>query len=93
MAPGACVDKGNSCKYRDNSAQAVRLGLSYVKVQYKSGKTWMRVWGDLSGADQADLEFQITINSPTHPTWSHRANFRAMPWGWYLSDKCWDGCP
>ena len=36
---------------------------------------------------------RITVHSPGDPTWSQRALFRHMPWGWYLSDKCWDGCP
>ena len=42
LAPGTCVIHGNACKFTDRSAKATRLGLTAVKVQFKSNKTWMR---------------------------------------------------
>ncbi|HET9729380.1 MAG TPA: hypothetical protein VFR41_08165, partial [Acidimicrobiia bacterium] len=92
LAPGACIDKGSGCKFRDSAATSAHTGLEYVRVQYKTGKTWMRAYGDLSGADTSYLGFEITINSPTHPIFGHAQYFVKKPWGWFLSDKCWDGC-
>jgi hypothetical protein len=92
LAPGACVIRGNACKFTDKTAKAARLGLASVKVSLKTNKTWMRAYGDLRGADAARLGFLITVHSPGDPTWSHSALFKQRSWGWQLRDSCWNGC-
>ena len=86
LPAGACLDHGRSCYYRDGTA-AQRGGIRYLRVQYArrghGNRVWLESFGDLSGADQANMLVLITVDGVPRATLQE--TFIALPSGGWFS--------
>jgi hypothetical protein len=66
LPAGACVDNGRSCYYRDPAVPFRRDGVRSLRVEYArrghGNRVWLESFGDLSGADQANMMVVIKVN-------------------------------
>jgi hypothetical protein len=66
LAAGACVDHGRSCYFRNPDVPYRADGVRSLRVQYArrghGNRVWLESYGDLSGADQANMLIVIKVN-------------------------------
>jgi hypothetical protein len=87
LAPGACVDHGASCYFRDPDVPSLRTGIRYLRIRYArqrhGNRVWLQSYGDLSGADQANMLIVIKINGG--PRAALNDTFVPLPGGGWFS--------
>ena len=86
VAPGACVDHGRSCYYRNPDVPFRADGVRVLRIQYARRHHGNRVWlessGDLSAADQANMLLVIKVDGVPRATLDD--TFVPLPsGGWY----------
>jgi hypothetical protein len=88
LPPGACVDRGTSCVYRNLGANATTGGISRFRMTYRNGKIWMVSYGDVSAAITPHMQVDVIINTQPYPQiYRVDANFTLTKKGWLLPDN------
>jgi hypothetical protein len=64
---GGCVDRGASCKYRNRDAQLAHNGVVSFRMQYHSGKMWMRELGTVENDPTDHMAVVLTLGDDTSP--------------------------
>ena len=64
---GGCVDRGASCKYRNRDAATTHNGVVSFRMQYHSGKMWMRELGTFESAPTDHMAVLLTLGDDTFP--------------------------
>jgi hypothetical protein len=85
---GACVDHGRSCYYRNSDVPFRSDGVRSLRVQYArrrhGNRVWLESYGDLSGADQANMLIVLKVNGKPRAVIDD--TFTALDsGGWYSS--------
>lgn len=83
---GTCRDRGRSCYFRDGSVPSKRDGIRFLRLQFARpghrNRVWLESYGDLSGADRAEMMIIIKING--FPRASLQETFTPLPNdGWF----------
>ena len=64
---GGCVDRGASCKYRNRDAAMAHNGVVTFKMQYHSGKMWMRELGSVENEPTDHMAVVLTLGDDAYP--------------------------
>ncbi len=87
VPPGACVDHGGSCYFRDATVPDGGPGVRFFRVRYakreRRNRVWLESYGNLSGAAQARMMIVITIDGL--PRAILEDTFRPRPNGGWFS--------
>jgi hypothetical protein len=65
---GGCVDRGASCKYRNRDAAIAHQGVVSFRMQYHSGKMWMRELGVVENEPTDHMAVLLTLGDDTSPS-------------------------
>ncbi|HTL85134.1 MAG TPA: hypothetical protein VL856_08130 [Acidimicrobiia bacterium] len=64
---GGCVDRGAACKYRNRDAAIAHNGVVSFRMQYQSGKMWMRELGSVENDPTDHMAIVLTLGGDTSP--------------------------